>query len=265
LFKAVKERKPCILFLDEIDAIAKRRDFYSADDVTPRLLSIMLSEMDGMDDAAGVIVVGATNKPELVDPALMRPGRFDKIIFIPPPDFRSRLDIFRIHLKEKPVSTSINIENLARSTDGFSGADIENVVKESALLAMKRSIRTHRSTVITNTDFLRIIPRIKPSLTLEMRKEYDKLQMDFERKKFGKEIKLPPTDVEDDGLTQPRPKKRASSGAIAGAKRTTEKRQKGPKGRRGRKKIKTWRDVVGLDSSKEFFKNTIENNLLGGK
>jgi AAA+ superfamily predicted ATPase len=194
LFQAVKERKPCILFLDEIDAIAKRRDFYSADDVTPRLLSIMLSELDGMDEAAGVIVVGATNKPELVDPALMRPGRFDKIIFIPTPDYRSRIEIFKIHLKNKPVSSNLDIDNLARSTEGYTGADIENLVKEGAMLAMKRSIKTGRDTKISNTDFLKILPRIKPSLTSDMKSEYAKLQLDFERKKYGKEIKLPPTE-----------------------------------------------------------------------
>ncbi len=239
LFQAVKARKPCILFLDEIDAIAKRRDFYSADDVTPRLLSIMLSELDGMDEASGVIVVGATNKPELVDPALMRPGRFDKVIFIPAPDYRSRVEIFKIHLKNKPVSTDLDVEHLARSTEGYTGADIENLVKESAMLAMKRSIKTRHSTKITNTDFLKILPRIKPSMTSDMKQEYDKLQQDFERKKYGKEIKLPPTEQ---------------------AKAKKESRDKKPK-----KQYSTWRDIVGLDSSKKFFKTTIENNLKGGK
>ncbi len=242
LFQAVKERRPCILFLDEIDAIAKRRDFYSADDVTPRLLSIMLSELDGMDEAAGVIVVGATNKPELVDPALMRPGRFDKIIFIPAPDYRSRLEIFKIHLKNKPVSSKVDIENLARSTEGYTGADIENLVKEAALIAMKRSIKTGQDTTITNTDFLKILPRIKPSMTSDMKEEYAKLQLDFERKKYGKEIKLPPTEPS----------------------RIAEK-PKELKRKRKEKRPTTWHDVVGLDSSKRFFKVNIENKLKGGK
>ncbi len=270
LFKAVKERKPCILFLDEIDAIAKRRDFYSADDVTPRLLSIMLSELDGMDEAAGVIVVGATNKPELVDPALMRPGRFDKIIFIPAPNYDSRLEIFRIHLKGKPVSGQLNINHLARSTEGFSGADIENVVKEAATLAMKRSIKTRRSTTLTNSDFLKILPRIKPSLSREMKQEYEKLQEDFERKKYGKEIKLPPTERSVIGK---RPGKQRAPGApgrlIRGAKRGIRRYESvGEESgmRRARKKeTPKWKDIVGLDNSKRFFKSTIENNLQGDK
>jgi SpoVK/Ycf46/Vps4 family AAA+-type ATPase len=281
LFKAVKERKPCILFLDEIDAIAKRRDFYSADDVTPRLLSIMLSELDGMDEASGVIVVGATNKPELVDPALMRPGRFDKVIFIPAPEYRSRVDIFKIHLKNKPVSSNLDIEHLARSTEGFTGADIENLVKEAAMLAMKRSIRTRQDTKISNNDFIKILPRIKPSMTTDMKEEYARLQMDFERKKYGKEIKLPPTEL---GETEPsqsravkrtrpedrRKQKRRDNREISERMERKESRERENRTRRRREspsadRDTSWGGVVGLDSSKRFFKNTIRNNLKGGK
>jgi SpoVK/Ycf46/Vps4 family AAA+-type ATPase len=262
LFKAVKERKPCILFLDEIDAIAKRRDFYSADDVTPRLLSIMLSELDGMDEAAGVIVVGATNKPELVDPALMRPGRFDKVIFIPAPEYRSRVDIFKIHLKNKPVSPNLDIEHLARSTEGFTGADIENLVKEAAMLAMKRSIRTRQDTKISNNDFIKILPRIKPSMTTDMKEEYARLQIDFERKKYGKEIKLPPTEQPEPSKAEKgRKRKKRPSGRTRETRKGRERRRDGTKPATGT----SWGEVVGLDSSKRFFKGTIENNLKGGK
>lgn len=267
LFQAVKERKPCILFLDEIDAIAKRRDFYSADDVTPRLLSIMLSELDGMDEASGLIVVGATNKPELVDPALMRPGRFDKVIFIPAPDYRSRVDIFKIHLKNKPVSPKVDIEHLARSTEGYTGADIENLVKEAAMITMKRSIRTDKDTIITNTDFLKILPRIKPSMTSDMKEEYAKLQLDFERKKYGKEIKLPPTEpsMETEKPKDSKRKRRGSLKKSRSDKSLEYKERRHLDKKPGEKKPSTWRDVVGLDSSKRFFRGTIENNLKGGK
>ena len=102
LLRTARERAPCILFMDEIDSVAKRRDMYTADDVTPRLLSILLSEMDGIDKSAGVIVVGSTNKPDLIDPALMRPGRLDKIIYVPPPDFNERMEITHVHLVGRP-------------------------------------------------------------------------------------------------------------------------------------------------------------------
>ncbi len=282
LFQEVKARKPCILFLDEIDAIAKRRDFYSADDVTPRLLSIMLSELDGMDEASGVIVVGATNKPELVDPALMRPGRFDKIIFIPAPDYSSRIEIFKIHLKGKPVSPDLDVQHIARSSEGFSGADIENLVKEAATLAMKRSIKLRRKTSITNSDFLKILPRIKPSLSREMKLEYDKLQADFERKKYGEEIKLPPTEEPERGrgrrgVRGKAPRETLRRKGISGRRRKAragrelkesdreERDERDLKGRGKKRKGSKWKDVVGLDNSKRFFRSTIENNLLGGK
>jgi hypothetical protein len=227
--------------------------------------------LDGMDEASGVIVVGATNKPELVDPALMRPGRFDKIIFIPAPNYNSRKEIFKIHLKGKPYSPNLNLDNLARGTEGYSGADIENLVKEAATLAMKRSIRTRRRTVISNDDFLKILPRIKPSLSHEMKKEYDKLQADFERKKYGREIKLPPT--EEEAAVKPKrrargvPKPKLSWSPPERLKEVPEPsidRRKAK--RRGlKRRPPKWRNVVGLTSSKRFFKNTIENNLTGGK
>jgi hypothetical protein len=228
--------------------------------------------MDGMDEAAGVIVVGATNKPELVDPALMRPGRFDKVIFIPAPSYVGRREIFNIHLKNKPVSKQLNIEHLAKSTEGFSGADIENLVKEAAILAMKRSIRTKHGTTITNSDFLQIIPRIKPSLTREMKSEYDRLQADFERKKHGREIKLGPTDEPADAEAPPpttlRPvtEKKARKGPAPARTKTGKEPSRDAKRAKPRKtEISKWRNVVGLDSSKRFFKSTIENNLKGGR
>ncbi len=197
LFQAAKEKRPCILFLDEIDAIAKRRDFYSADDVTPRLLSIMLSEMDGMDEASGIIIIGATNKPELIDPALMRPGRFDKIIYVPPPDHVSRLEILKIHMKGKPIAKDVDVAKLAELTGGYSGADLTNLVSEAAAQAMRRSIKSKKKTEITMSDFQSIISIIKPSLTEKMTREYDELRQEYERKskdrdggvKFG-DVKL---------------------------------------------------------------------------
>jgi ATP-dependent Zn protease len=141
LFATAKKRKPCILFLDEIDAIAKSRDMYGADDVTPRLLSIMLSEMDGMDKTTGVVVVATTNKPELLDPALLRPGRFDKVIYVPPPDYHERLDILRVHFAGKPIAPDVDIDLLAKRTERFSGADLANLVKEAATIAMRRALQ----------------------------------------------------------------------------------------------------------------------------
>ena len=182
MFTIAKSRSPCILFLDEIDAVAKRRSFYSTDDVTPRLLSIMLNELDGMDESAGIMVVGATNMPELIDPALMRPGRFDKIIYVPPPDFEARKEIYKLYLRNKPLASGVNFYELAGKSEGFSGADIENVVKEASMIAMKRTIDTHRRSDITMDDFRKILSQIKPSVSKKMQKEFAKLGEDYSRK-----------------------------------------------------------------------------------
>ncbi len=182
LFESARERKPCVLFLDEIDAIAKRRDFYSADDVTPRLLSIMLSEMDGMDKFEEIIIIAATNRPELIDPALLRPGRFDKVVYIPPPKAKSRMDILKIHLKGKPVSRNIDLKKIAKLTKGYSGADVANLCKECAVVNLKRAIKTGRNTVINMKDFVKMSRTLKPSLSSDIIKEYEELQINFERK-----------------------------------------------------------------------------------
>ncbi|MBN1391016.1 MAG: AAA family ATPase, partial [Candidatus Thermoplasmatota archaeon] len=183
LFEEARARSPCILFLDEIDAIAKRRDFYSTDDVTPRVLSIMLSEMDGMDEAEGIIIVATTNMPDLVDPALMRPGRFDKVIYIPPPDERSREEIVKVHLKGKFVSNDIDTGVLAKSTRGFSGADIANLVREASSFGLERALETRKPQPITMQDMMKVLDEIKPSISPKMIRMYDKLRNEYERKR----------------------------------------------------------------------------------
>jgi len=182
LLRTARERAPCILFMDEIDAVAKRRDMYTADDVTPRLLSILLSEMDGIDKSAGVIVVGSTNKPDLIDQALMRPGRLDKIIYVPPPDFNERMEIVHVHLVGRPVTSDVDLAEIAKKTERFSGADLANLVREAATIAVRREMMTGVSTPITMDDFRQVMPRIKPSISLRMISDYETMKMDYERK-----------------------------------------------------------------------------------
>jgi transitional endoplasmic reticulum ATPase len=182
LLRTARERAPAILFMDEIDAIAKRRDMYTADDVTPRLLSILLSEMDGIDKSAGVIVVGSTNKPDLIDPALMRPGRLDKIIYVPPPDYNERMEVVHVHLQGRPVKGDIDLAEIAKKTERFSGADLANLVREAATIAVRREMMTQIQSPITMDDFLQVLPRIKPSISLRMISDYETMKMDYERK-----------------------------------------------------------------------------------
>lgn len=182
LFETAKERRPAIIFFDDMEAMAKHRDLYAGDDVTPRLLSILLAELDGMDNASGIILVGTTNKPELVDPALLRPGRFDKVIYVPPPGLHERVEILRVHLRNRPVDDDLNLETVAARLERFSGADLANVAKEAAVLAMKRAMKTGEDARITNDDLYRVASTVKPSISLSMLKEYEMLKMDFERK-----------------------------------------------------------------------------------
>jgi transitional endoplasmic reticulum ATPase len=182
LLRTARERAPCILFMDEIDSVAKRRDMYTADDVTPRLLSILLSEMDGIDKSAGVIVVGSTNKPDLIDQALMRPGRLDKIIYVPPPDYNERMEIIHVHLVGRPVQKDVDLAEIAKKTERFSGADLANLVREAATIAVRREMMTGVRTPIGMDDFRQVMPRIKPSISLRMISDYEVMKMDYERK-----------------------------------------------------------------------------------
>ena len=187
LFRVARERRPSIIFIDDIEAIAKSRDMYAGDDVTPRLLGMILAEIDGMDKSAGMIMVGTTNKPELVDPALLRPGRFDKIIYVPPPDLPERADILRVHLRGRPVQRDVDLGRLAKRAERFSGADLANLVTEAARLAMKRSLGSGRVEPVTAADFDAVLARIKPSISLAAVEDYDRMRLAYERKMHRQE------------------------------------------------------------------------------
>jgi len=137
IFRKARAATPCILFFDEIDSIAPIRGHGSDSGVTERVISQMLTEMDGMEELKGVVVLAATNRIDIVDPALLRPGRFDIILELPLPEEQARYEIFKVHTKKKPLSKDIRLEELAKMTDGFSGAEIEAVCNRAAMLAIR--------------------------------------------------------------------------------------------------------------------------------
>ena len=139
-FRKARQAAPCIIFFDEIDSIAPVRGTGSDTKVTERVISQILTELDGLEELNNVTVIAATNRPELIDPALLRPGRFSRHIMIDPPDEEARKAIFRIHLKDKPLAANVDIDSLAARTDRFSGADIENIVTEAVMLAIREFI-----------------------------------------------------------------------------------------------------------------------------
>jgi cell division protease FtsH len=141
LFDTAKRHAPCIIFIDEIDAVGRSRgaiNLGGGHDEREQTLNQLLVEMDGFDTSEGIIVIAATNRPDILDPALLRPGRFDRQIFIPRPDVRGRYEILKVHAKDKKLSPNVDLELVARATPGFTGADLENVLNEAALLAARK-------------------------------------------------------------------------------------------------------------------------------
>ncbi len=140
LFETAKKHAPCIIFIDEIDAVGRTRGVLNlggGHDEREQTLNQLLVEMDGFDTSEGIIVIAATNRPDILDPALLRPGRFDRQIFIPRPDVKGRYEILKVHAKNKKMAQDVDLEIVARATPGFTGADLENLLNEAALLAAR--------------------------------------------------------------------------------------------------------------------------------
>jgi transitional endoplasmic reticulum ATPase len=145
VFRKARQAAPCIIFFDEIDAIAPRRggDFGDTH-VTERLISQLLTELDGLEILTNVIVIAATNRPDIMDPALLRPGRFDRLLYVPPPDKDSRLQIIKIHIKKKPLAEDVNIDKLANLTEGYTGADIASLSSAAVMLALREHVSKYK-------------------------------------------------------------------------------------------------------------------------
>ncbi len=145
LFETAKKHAPCIIFIDEIDAVGRTRgalNIGGGHDEREQTLNQLLVEMDGFDTSEGIIVIAATNRPDILDPALLRPGRFDRQIFLPRPDVRGRYEILKAHARNKKLAPDVDLELVARATPGFTGADLENLLNEAALLAARKSKET---------------------------------------------------------------------------------------------------------------------------
>jgi ATP-dependent metalloprotease FtsH len=158
LFRQAKEKAPCIIFIDEIDAVGRARgkgSQFSANDERESTLNQLLTEMDGFGSNSGVIILAATNRADVLDRALLRPGRFDRQIYVELPDLNGRRSIFQVHLKPLKISEGLDLEFLARQTPGFSGADIANVCNEAALIAARKD-----KSLIEKQDFLDAVDRI---------------------------------------------------------------------------------------------------------
>ncbi len=192
IFKKAKQVAPSIVFLDEIDSIAPRRGAGGDSGVTERIVNQLLTSMDGVEVLQGVVVIGATNRPDILDSALIRAGRFDKMIYIPPPDKEARLQILKVHTKTMPLSADMDLERIAAETDGYVGADLENLCREAGMMAYRSD---PEASIVDDEAFHRAMKVIKPSVDSEVISFYENLA-----KSMGKSIKEKKKQVEESGL-----------------------------------------------------------------
>ena len=144
VFRKARQAAPCIVFFDEIDAIAPTRGHGSDSHVTERVISQLLTEMDGLEVLSNVIIIAATNRPDIIDAALLRPGRFDRLLYVPPPDKEARMQILKIHTSKKPLADDVNIDALANQTEGYTGADIAAFASAAVMLALREHIEKYK-------------------------------------------------------------------------------------------------------------------------
>ena len=174
VFKKARHTSPTIVFFDEVDSLAPKRGTSSDSNVTERVVNQLLTEMDGMEDLYDIVVVAATNRPDMVDPALLRPGRFDRIILTPVPDEKARTEIFKVHTKEMPVNA--DIEKLAKMTEGYAGADIEAICREAAIYALRQNFNAKS---VEEEHFTEALKKVTPSITKEIEQAYKDVKENF--------------------------------------------------------------------------------------
>jgi len=170
IFKKARQTAPTIIFFDEIDAMVPRRGSYSGSHVTETVVNQILTEIDGIESLENVMLIGATNRPDILDPSLLRPGRFDRLVLVPLPDREARLEIFKIHTKDMPL-LGVDIEYLAGRTDGYTGADIESICREAAMNALREDVESQG---ISTLHFMDALSEVKPSVSEAEAKQYTK-------------------------------------------------------------------------------------------
>ncbi|MCQ5375023.1 MAG: CDC48 family AAA ATPase [Methanomassiliicoccales archaeon] len=186
-FRKARQAAPCIIFMDEIDSIAPTRGGDFDSHVTERVISQLLTEMDGLESLHNVVVIAATNRPDMLDPALLRPGRFDRLVHIPAPNLEGRRKILEVHVRKKPLADDVDLDDLAKRTEGYTGADLAALVNEAVMLAMREIIskggevnsETLKKEKVQMRHFLEALNKVRPLSRSELIK-YQKIAKDFE-------------------------------------------------------------------------------------
>lgn len=176
-FKKARQVAPCVIFFDEIDSVAAMQGMESTDSRTSeRVLNQLLTEMDGLETLRDVVVIAATNRPNLLDLAILRPGRFDRLVYVGSPDRRGRLKIFKIHTNNTPLAENVDLEILSDETEGYVGADIESVCREAVMLALRENFDIER---IEMRHFREALKKVKPTITENVAEFYQKIEAQF--------------------------------------------------------------------------------------
>ena len=189
VFRKARQASPCIIFFDEVDSVAPTRGSSLGDsNVTERVISQFLTEMDGLEELRNVVIIAATNRPDIIDSALLRPGRFDRLLFVPPPDLEARKQIFKIHTRKTPLADDVNLDDLARKTDGYTGADIASLANTGVMLALREHIskakdpedakKRAKGLKVARRHFEEALQKIKPMSTEEL-KMYERFSEQF--------------------------------------------------------------------------------------
>jgi transitional endoplasmic reticulum ATPase len=176
IFERARQVSPCIIFFDEIDSLAGKRGMDQGTKVTERVLNQLLAEMDGLEDLNEILIIGATNRPDMLDPAILRPGRFDKILLVNAPEEKGRKNILEIHTKKMPLDKDVNLGNLAKEAEGFSGADLEALVREAGMVALRES---KEAKIVKKKHFEEAMKKVKPSITKSLIETYKKVEENF--------------------------------------------------------------------------------------
>jgi transitional endoplasmic reticulum ATPase len=176
VFKKARQVSPAIIFFDELDAIAPMRGMEEGPRTSERVVNQLLAELDGLETLKDVVVIGATNRPDIIDPALLRSGRFDRLLFVGPPDRAGRLEILRIHTKKTPNGDDVSLEELAELTESFVGSDLESLCREAVMLALRED---PEASEVEMRHYREALKRVRPSFEENMGRYYERINERF--------------------------------------------------------------------------------------
>ena len=167
---------PCFLFFDEIDSITPRRGSDIGNKVSDQMVNTLLAEIDGLQELNNVVVIGATNRPDIMDSELLRPGRFDRLLLVPPPNKNGRLEILNIHTKEMPLAKDVNLDEISKKTECYVGADLKSVCREAGILSLREDIKAKE---VTKAHFETALRKVKPTVSPELMDKYKEIEEDY--------------------------------------------------------------------------------------